>query len=980
MTQQQRILRTGTMAAAVAIALAACGGGGGGSNVRPTPPPPTTPTGPGFTPNIANDASLTQVNPPTVPDLPATPAWPQTSLYRHLNLINAAGAVGAGKTGQGVAIGFIDSGVNRNHPTLTGRVTRNFVHVGSNNDLTVDDKVGHGTVVAALAAGKPALGNYLNSDGTNSGNTGMWGGGVAQDATVLSSRIISDTPPVDDGSGQGNEIRAGEGYGDFFKALNTELAGAGAKIVNNSWGGLYWADPLLTTELTNAYADFIVNRGGIIVFANGNAGRDTRYRPNPSDNASLPALSAGGSAIEKGWLTVGALDPSNPTQLTDYSQECGRAMNFCLVAPGNNVYIDPDATSQVTSGLYQGGGTSYAAPLVSGAAAVVWSAFPWMNNDQVRQTILGTARDLGATGVDPVFGWGLLDVTKASWGPGTFAWGDFTANVASGHSVFRNAIAGSGGLVKQGAGTLTLTERGSYGGTTRVEAGALDVRKGLASNVWVGANARMWGAGAFGGNVENNGLFMAGAGTPTTIAGNFLQSSNGNLGVWLGSTVSVTGSATIGGTVSILGVKSGYTTTSKETLLTANGGLSGTFAQTRAAPNVFLDATLAYDAKNVFLNIARIDVSKAIAGLGFGVPTTAGAQRMEGAMQAIDAQLATGNGGIGRGFIDRAGAFQQITSMDWADASLRSLTGQVHAANAALTQGTVDAGRRAVASRLSDLAAMPRLSGTWARDMASSGDLAQAGFDAMSLGSSGALLGQDLRIGNGVLGVAFSRTEQDGRLGAFGDSSRGLQHHTQWYAGWQRDGWQALAQLGLGGFDRFVERGVLVGTQFDRVGTRVSGDVRSLSAELGKRLDLGGFGLMPYLGATRTQVRNDGFAEAGGAGFGLRANGWTSDRSTAFAGVFGERRWRAGTFDLAVDARAEWQRTLASSGEDFAASYVGVEQWLPMAGMGLAPRGAQFGVGMAAGLGASVFRFDLSHQATPLGGNRTVGLQLRRAF
>ena len=209
------------------------------------------------------------------------------------------------------------------------------------------------------------------------------GRGVAQDANVASSRIIADARPPDDGSGDGNEIMAGEGYGEFFQAINAELAGAGAKVINNSWGGLYWNDPALTLELANAWKDFVVNRGGIVVFANGNFGDDPRYVGNPSDNAALPSL-ANDRVLEKGWLTVGALDPLNPTQLTSYSQQCGIAMNYCLVAPGNVVFIDPDATSQATSGLYQGGGTSYAAPLVSGAAAVVWSAFPYFSNDQVR--------------------------------------------------------------------------------------------------------------------------------------------------------------------------------------------------------------------------------------------------------------------------------------------------------------------------------------------------------------------------------------------------------------------------------------------------------------------------------------------------------------------------------------------------------------------------------------------------------------------
>src|SRR5690606_8257616 len=150
------------------LALAACGGGGGNSvNVRPELPP--TPAGPGFTPNVANDASLV-VNPPTVTALGAPASLPQYS--QHLQLINAAGALGAGLTGQGVTIGFVDSGVNRNHPALSGRVSRSFIHVDPNtNNTSVDDVVGHGTVVAQMAAGK---------------GIGSWGGGVAQGAGIVS--------------------------------------------------------------------------------------------------------------------------------------------------------------------------------------------------------------------------------------------------------------------------------------------------------------------------------------------------------------------------------------------------------------------------------------------------------------------------------------------------------------------------------------------------------------------------------------------------------------------------------------------------------------------------------------------------------------------------------------------------------------------------------------------------------------------------
>ena len=321
-TGRGRLLLSALLPMAVALALSACGGGG---SVRSTPPPviPTTPpppTGLGFTPNVANDSSLTQLNPPAIPIQGSPVTLTDPSINRHLTLTNAMGALGAGLKGQGGAIGIIDSGVSRAHPALSGRVTRHFIHVGTSNDLTVDDKVGHGTTVASLAAGRPAPGLY------SGGETGNWGGGIAQDATVLSSRIIADTRPIDDGSGQGNAIAAGQGYGDFFKSINAELANAGARVLNNSWGGLYWSDPALTTELATAWKDFVVARGGIVVFANGNSGRDSRFVGEPSDNARLPTL-ANDPLLEKGWITVGALDPLNPTKLTDYSQQCGSAMN-----------------------------------------------------------------------------------------------------------------------------------------------------------------------------------------------------------------------------------------------------------------------------------------------------------------------------------------------------------------------------------------------------------------------------------------------------------------------------------------------------------------------------------------------------------------------------------------------------------------------------------------------------------------------------
>ena len=955
-----------TAIVAACLLLAACGGGGGGGTVRSDPPAGSSGSGIGFTPTVANDASLTQVNPPAVPAQSAPVTFADPNINQHLVAINAAGALGAGLKGQGVTIGLLDTGVNRNHPALSGRVTRNFVNVGSGNDLSVDDKVGHGTVVASLAAGRPATGLYRG------GETGRWGGGVAQDATIVSSRIISDAPPPDDGSGEGNEIGPGDGAGDYFGDLNAQLANAGAKIINNSWGGLYWTNPALTTELAASWRDFVGNRGGLIVFATGNEGR-----ADPSDNASLPSQQGPGGSLpaadlERGWLAVTAVDPANTNRLDRYTDDsgttvvypnaCGIAMNYCLAAPGTAVFIAANATSQATSGLYQGSGTSYAAPLVSGAAAVVWSAFPYFSNDQVRQTILGGAKDIGAAGVDPIFGWGLLDVTKAANGPSNFAWGDFSVSF-TGNSVWRNDIVGSGGLVKSGTGLLTLTGLNRYSGDTRVQEGGLYVYGKLyGSDLYVSDGATAWlgFSGVLGKNVSNSGRLLVStatapnSGTFPSISGDFVQTATGNLGVWLagdGLQLRVFGSATLAGQVSVLGVKSGYTAKdqSKETLLTALGGINGTFATLKAAPNVFLDASLSYDAQNVFLDIKRIDVSKAVAGMGLSGVTQVSATRVEGAMQAIDGQLAGAGGGIGADFIGAAGALQRVAGITQADRAIRSLSGELHAAADAASLDSLEASRRALSARFGSLAGRSQLQGHWYQPLGQPG---QGGSAFGQFRNDGWLMGSDLPLGaNATAGFAFGTNDTDGLLGTGYDRSHERQTQARFYAGAMRGNGYAMGQFGVGRYERQLRRQVLLGDSVDGVATDYAGRFTTANLEAGYRFGNANRSLVPYAGIDYVRLDRDGFIENGAAGFGLKANGGIAERTLAVAGLRAERAWKSGAgIKLALRGHAEWQRSVSERGLLVDASFVGAASWAPLYGEGFARSSGLFGIGLDAAL------------------------------
>lgn len=334
-------------------------------------------------------------------------------------------------------------------------------------------------------------------------------------------------------------------------------------------------------------------------------------------------------------------------------------------------------------------------------------------------------------------------------------------------------------------------------------------------------------------------------------------------------------------------------------------------------------------------------------------------------MQAIDLQLGgRGPAGIGAAFIDAAGALQQSASVANADASLRSLSGELHAASAAMTFDAIDAGRRALGQRVDALGQAPSRAGGWVRDLSASGELARAGFGQLGMDATGSMIGNDWRLGrSAVVGVAMNRLEQSGWLDGSGDRSRGHQREVQLYAAGWRDGWQAQAQLASGTFSRQMQRELLLGGLRDAAATRLSGDYLAAFGEIGRRFDAGALALVPYLGAQFVRVANDGFVESGESGFGLRANAWDSQRWQGFAGLRGERAWRVGGVDLRADARAEWQRTLSSHGQLFDASFTGVEQWAPLQGMALGERSRLFGLGLNAAFGSrATFRFDLSRR------------------
>ncbi|MCC5071298.1 S8 family serine peptidase [Xanthomonas campestris] len=937
------------LASALAVALTACGGGGGGGGIRPstpTAPPPTSPPPP-----------PPATSPPPPP--PVTAPTPEPAIDAHLTLTNARAAQALGFTGAGYRIGVIDSGINANHPALQGRVSDSFIYVDPRtNNVAVGDVVGHGTVVAELAAGRAV---------------GQWPGGIAPGAGLVSARIISDRAPVDDGSGQGNEVDGPLGLG----SVHADLIGAGVRIMNNSWGGLYWNDPTVTNQIAQEYRSFVIGNDGLVVFASGN-----ESRAQPSDTAALPSqVGPNGTLpaadLERGWLVVGALDTANPNQLASYSNACGVAMRYCLVAPGTSLFIDPDATASNIRYFY-GSGTSFAAPLVSGAAALVWQAFPYFNNDLVRQTLLGTATDLGAAGVDPTFGYGLLNVGKAVLGPARFDWGTVDVEVTTLRSTWANDISGSGGLTKRGSGTLILSSsNNTFAGDTQVLDGTLQTASLQSARVDILNGATLIGAGRIAGTVSNRGSTLQVGGAVLAIGGNYTQDDFGRLALNVGDRLNVSGTATIDGDLQLIGRRDYVVNNTTYPVLQAANGLQGTFASLSSGPAVtFLDATLSYDANTAYVSLQRMDVTAVAASLGaVGTASMDSAIRVEQAFQKVDAQQLQGSGGISSGFIRAAAALQQSPDAKTAADSLRSLSGRAHAASAAMTFDTIDLGRRALAAHFDGLSQQPRMLGTWQRALGGPGE---GGATSNGFATSGWMMGNDLRLASGaVAGFAFGETRSNSLGDLDGARGRDRQVQAQLYWGTTLGAAYTLGQLGFGNVNRQIERNLQLGEDRSSAFSDYSGSYLSGNLETGYRWGHAAASLTPYMGLDYVRLRSEGFRESGGEGFGLRAAASTSSRTQVLAGMRSAYRWRG----LQLGGYVEWQQALSSQGLMLDASFIGVEAWAPLRGMQPARSGGVFGIAASAPLGQqSQLRFGYDQRVGERGDDRALSLKYSADF
>lgn len=285
-----------------------------------------------------------------------TPSSTELKLSSHLNQIKAPSAWPY-TTGKGVTVGIVDSGITATNPDLVGKIVSapntNFI-AGAKTD--VRDLNGHGTHVAGI------IGAAANNKGVV---------GVAPGVMLLPIRVASANGMVS-ASALGQGIRRAA---ELAPIINVSIGGGACCIKD---------------------IQYAVNRGALIIAAAGNSGAAAPI---------WPARYAKESWAAGRIIAVGAVDQSN--RIASWSNRAGDAQNFFLVAPGQWIL------STKNNGQAYMSGTSMAAPMVTGAAALVKSRWNFLRAEDVAEVLFRSATDLGAPGTDPIYGRGLLNLEQA---------------------------------------------------------------------------------------------------------------------------------------------------------------------------------------------------------------------------------------------------------------------------------------------------------------------------------------------------------------------------------------------------------------------------------------------------------------------------------------------------------------------------------------------------------------------------------------
>ena len=274
---------------------------------------------------------------------------PYSSRQWGMKMVGMEAAWQSGLTGKGVRVAIIDGGIYTN----TGEFGTDRLLAGKSLvGGSTEDSNGHGTFIAGIIGAAK--------------DNGVGIAGIAPEVTIIPIKTSNDGSMADGVGAQAIYAAVDEFHCD---------------VINYSSGAIK-----LSTGMREA-VQYAVSKGVIIVCSTGNDGNTQLHYPG-----ALPETIGVGS-INKGL---------------ERSQFSHQNSSIFVTAPGEEVYSIGSRGSVSSSS-----GTSFAAPFVTGLAALLKEAHPEMNTDDFKAILQASSYDLGDAGYDKEFGWGLIQVPAA---------------------------------------------------------------------------------------------------------------------------------------------------------------------------------------------------------------------------------------------------------------------------------------------------------------------------------------------------------------------------------------------------------------------------------------------------------------------------------------------------------------------------------------------------------------------------------------
>ncbi|WP_144769302.1 autotransporter domain-containing protein [Herbaspirillum sp. SJZ099] len=544
--------------------------------------------------------------------------------------------------------------------------------------------------------------------------------------------------------------------------------------------------------------------------------------------------------------------------------------------------------------------------------------FPYLNQEDWRDILAGSAypQDSIAGMLTPGSTWGLLNMPGAYRGPAHF-YRDMDVNQQAGNpydiagfgewDIWKNDIAGPGGLIKRGDGTLVLTGNNTYAGATTVNGGALIVNGSLSSNVTVN------NTGTLGGNGTLKNLRIGNGGTLSpgnsigrlTVTDNLVLDPGARFRVEANASgqmdqVKAGNAAINGGTVQVLADRGRYNRYTNYAIIQADTR-NGAFADV-TSNLAFLTPTLSYTDKQVVLTLTRNHVkytdlaatrNQMAVGRALDRMSHSTSQDSHDAINTIDslsapqarAALAVVHG-AGLVSAQQAGAAfsnsfgnqlrgrLSIVSNPWSNRTAAQDAPIMLAANDNvddLMQSLQKQSKFSLNGGVPD--GQGNQAGLWLRRYGSQQNTGGDAENAASrLRDGGTSIGFDAQVATDlVVGIAFNHGNSDlSTDDAVTGRSRG--NAAALYAGYATGNWNLSGSFNIARNSNHTERRMAFGSLQQTAIADFHSRSLSLYGETTYDIPMSNWILRPLAGLSWTHGKTDGFTESGAPGLNLQVN------------------------------------------------------------------------------------------------------------